>query len=419
MMIQKNVFGGPGNLQQSMMLMIQGWLQGQKEQEEKKESDLLAEILGKQQPEEAAPEDFYRQQTEELLASPLRPQSKAQGLQMLAGKRNLTTPEAAKDIKRIKLDFWDPQGKKRSMMVPEAAYSAVADKIVEGGGVLSEPKEEKWETKQAVLNGKPVFAQISDRGNTRVLNGNFEPIAQGLKFTIDKDGNMTFAQGAGAAMTAPDNIPISKPARTEFEKDIAKLNEQSARLRQIADSFDPEALTLGGKIDADWLNLKDRLTGIGGFEGLSQEEKSTLDRYSKFGQDAVRNANRTINELTGAAMSEWEAKRIMLEIPEFNPGWFKGDGPTKFKTKLDNASKSVDMAIARKKYYLKKGIPDSEQKERQEGNERSGSPFADFKRDINRRGAEVAVEYKKANPNAKDDEIRRAVSKKIKEEFGL
>lgn len=421
LMIQKNAFGGPPNLQQSMMQMIGGWLQGEEIRRNQKEEELLAKILGKPQTPETAPEDHYRQVTEELLAAPLRPQMKAAGMQMLAGKRNLTAPEAAKDVKRVKLDFWDADGKKRSMMVPEAAYSMVADKVVQGGGKLDQPREEKWETRQAMLNGKPVFAQVSDAGNTRLLNGNLEPISQGMKFSVDKEGNVTFQQGGGVGggLTAPGNLPISKPTRTEVEKDVVKLGEQSARLRDIASSFEPEALTLGGKMGADWLNLKDRLTGIGGFEGLSPEEKDTLERYSKFGQDSARNANRTINELTGAAMSEWEAKRIMLEIPEFNPGWFKGDGPTKFKTKLDNAAGAVDMAIARKKYYLKSGISDSDQKKRQESNEQRGRPFADFKDEINRAGKAAADEYKRAKPNASETEIRQAVAKKLKEEFGL
>lgn len=420
-MIHKNAFGGPDNLQQSMMMMIQGWLQGEKVREEQQEQKTLAEILGQKQPEETPPEEHYRQVTEQLLASPISPRAKATGMQMLKGKRELTAPEAAQDIKRVKLDFWDADGKKRSMMVPEAAYSMVADKIVQGGGKLDQPREEKWETRQALLNGKPVFAQISDAGNTRLLNGQLEPIAQGMKFSVDKDGNVTFQQGGGVSggFTAPGNIPISKPTRTEVEKDVVKLGEQAARLREIANSFDPAALTIAGKVHADWMNLKDRLTGLGGFEGLSPEEKNTMERYSKFAQDAAQNANRTINELTGAAVSEWEAGRIMLEIPEFNAGWFKGDGPTKFKTKLDNIADAVDMALARKKYYLKSGITDDEEKKRRESNKQRGRPFADFKDEINRAGKAAAEEYKRVKPNASEAEVRQAVAKKLKQEFGL
>ena len=68
---------------------------------------------------------------------------------------------------------------------------------------------------------------------------------------------------------------------------------------------------------------------------MSATDRKYLEDFTTLRAKSVSNLNSYIKEMTGAAMSEAEAKRLMAVMPNAGTGVFDGDSPTQFKTKLD------------------------------------------------------------------------------------
>jgi hypothetical protein len=225
---------------------------------------------------------------------------------------------------------------------------------------------------------------------------------------MDKDGNITFAQGAGAAMTAPGNTPIGKETRNKLEKEAVDINEELSRLEGIATSLDDRFLTTSGKASAWWDNLKN----MAGVE-LPDKDQRNLEEFSDFTRKTVENANLYIKRITGAQMSEAEAGRLMLAIPTFDSGWFSGDGPVKFKGKLKSVMGNLKMAKARHNYYLNKGL------NLEDITSDKAISLGSMKDKIRSEGAEIEKRVRSENPNADDAAIKSKVAAELKKVFGL
>ena len=87
--------------------------------------------------------------------------------------------------------------------------------------------------------------------------------------------------------------------------------------------------------------------------GLTDVESQQLGDYAEFRQNAVQQVNNYIRAMTGAAMSEAEAKRLMMGVANAGSGLFDGDDPVSFKRKLDTAQQGAVFALARYNMILK------------------------------------------------------------------
>lgn len=191
---------------------------------------------------------------------------------------------------------------------------------------------------------------------------------------------------------------LSKPTKTEVEKQQLNTGDQIARLNNIQFSYRPEFLNIKFRAGQEWNSLKDK------FGGLPESEKATLSAYSVYKQNATQNLNLTIKEITGAAMSDAEAGRITSTLPNAGTGVFDGDSPTQFESKLNNGIQQTKYALARKQYALKNGLNWQD------------TPLDQMPAIVNKRAADIAKQYK-LDPNKPAD--RNTIKTQLAAEFGI
>ena len=66
--------------------------------------------------------------------------------------------------------------------------------------------------------------------------------------------------------------------------------------------------------------------------------------------------NQYIKDITGAQMSEFEAKRLRKAIPDPGDTLLGGDDPIAYQAKMASALDEFAKAKARYEYYLQKGL---------------------------------------------------------------
>ena len=213
-------------------------------------------------------------------------------------------------------------------------------------------------------------------------------------------------------------------SKTDYSKRVLKVfdaTESINKLENVKSSFDENFLRIGGKVDlaiakgADWGNF------------ATDKQKDLIGRVSDWQLDAWTQVNETIKTITGAQMSEPEAKRIMKQLPDPREAdFFKISSPTQYKAKLERALQEAKLAVARQQYFLKNGLePIFEKTERTEENPRGYNVFYEtddgvltldgtkilMKKEVSR----LAEKYKDL-PN---EEKRAAIKSDMQSLFGL
>jgi BMFP domain-containing protein YqiC len=141
---------------------------------------------------------------------------------------------------------------------------------------------------------------------------------------------------------------------------------------------------------------------------VSGEDKKKLAEYTSFKRDSISSLNNYIKQITGAAMSEQEAKRLMKGMPNPGIGMFDGDSPTEFKAKMDAILASLDRVTARDNYILKNGLKSF-----------SAVSLDSMDGIIDKRGEEIESALKKQYPDKKQAELNTLVAHELSEEFGI
>lgn len=168
----------------------------------------------------------------------------------------------------------------------------------------------------------------------------------------NKTGKLSTIGGGGVSVYnyPPGSLPPGKEASNQLDEMLMSSGRRAQTFAQIQSSFRPEYLAIPFRGQQAWSTLKDK------FVGLPEDQKKILGEYSAFRQNAVDNLNRTIKEITGAAMAESEAQRIIAGLPNAGTGVFDGDSPTEFQAKLENSVKQVKLVEARAVYMKKNGL---------------------------------------------------------------
>ena len=232
-----------------------------------------------------------------------------------------------------------------------------------------------------------------------------------LKFLDDKARE----EGIGGGPKIVTNVytgQLSKGTATEVEKEQLSISDQIANLNNIKLSFRPEFLKPQYRFAQDWTALKDKLSS----KGLNETEKYSLRQYTEFRQNTVKNLNATIKAITGAAMGADETVRIRAQVPDAGDGILSGDSPTQFESKLNNITKDLTYALARKEYALRKGLNWKD------------IPLDQIPKIMDQRGSEIARglgldpekldrEAKKGDPKAIQQ--RRSIQNSVLSEFGI
>jgi hypothetical protein len=207
--------------------------------------------------------------------------------------------------------------------------------------------------------------------------------------------------GIGKGQSITSNIytgELSKGTKGKLEETILSTGDAVTRLNDIQASYRPEYQTIQFKGAQQWSTLKDK------FSTLKPNEQAQLSRFAQYRQNTTQNLNLTIKELTGAAMGEKEAERIISTLPNAGTSIFDGDSPTEFKSKLDNALQKTKWALARKNYSLRNNL------------EWKNIPLDSVPEIVNKRGKEIEKAY---NLDPKDPATEKTVQRQLAAEFGI
>ena len=196
---------------------------------------------------------------------------------------------------------------------------------------------------------------------------------------------------------------LGKEGRNEVDKKALATGEGLARLMAVKGGFKPEYLTIENRLGYAWNAAKEKY--LGGRATLSPQQKAELEAFTGFKADAIDNLNQYIKDITGAAMTDSEAKRIMAGMPNVGSGLFDGDSPTEFKSKLDAAVNRLKVAHARWTFAQKTGKP------------WTSIGLHEMGGIIQKRTDELQGLYQQQGLRGED--LKNAVTKTLKQDFGI
>ena len=198
-----------------------------------------------------------------------------------------------------------------------------------------------------------------------------------------------------------------KTAAGKIDEGVLDATKGLMQLDTIAGQFKPEYQTLATRGANWWSSVKEKAGA-----DLKVKEKADLEDFSKYKRNAIDSLNQYIQRITGAAMSEQEAQRILRGMPNPGQGLFDGDSPTEFKAKLDDAMKQTRMAVARGAYLKRQGMS-------LEDGLGKGVTIDRMPALMNERGRELEAKFKQEQPNVDGKALGRAVRRQLSIEFGL
>jgi hypothetical protein len=154
----------------------------------------------------------------------------------------------------------------------------------------------------------------------------------------------------GTTLTGSMQDIMGKPTKTKIEGSLLGATEAYVELKQVRDKFDPYFLTVQGKTAYNLAKAKDSI-GQG-----NADDVKLIKAYSDWQTNSWTQVNNYIKALTGAQMSEAEAKRIMKSLPDPRTGYFEGMTPSQYEQALDSTIEAAARTIARSSYFLKNGL---------------------------------------------------------------
>lgn len=213
------------------------------------------------------------------------------------------------------------------------------------------------------------------------------------------------------AVTLPDGTTISdgppgavgpneltKPTVNKLQESIVNAQDRLDRLNSTLTTYKPEFLQARGLLKAKGGELVEFLGGE-----LDSESKKYLSEYSEFKSTAANDFNQTLRDLSGAAVTDGEAKRALQAAPSPDD-----KSPTQFEAKAKATTKTIKRAILRANYALKNGI---------------GTKSVDELSKLIPLEAVDAIYEARANQILEElgggDEMRQEAIKRANQEFGL
>lgn len=249
--------------------------------------------------------------------------------------------------------------------------------------------------------GKPLFFTTDKAGNVKVISGVKPQPAKGMRI-YDREGNL---------LVDTSGRELAKPTVTKLEKTIVESKETVARTEAMLEKFEPEFLTIGGKLKSEFYNLKDKIKG-----DLPPDEAEYIGRFAEFTQESTAGINQYIQQMTGAAVSAQEAVRLRKAMPDPGDSVLSGDGPKKFISKAKNVIRSLKLAEARAKILREKGFDVNPENIAQREQE---YPYKRVVKMLETRADEIGLELEADNPGMPLGEIDRMVTERLKALYGF
>lgn len=250
--------------------------------------------------------------------------------------------------------------------------------------------------------GGPAPAQrapdMIDTPGGRMTREQAQRLGLGLALTGKGDAGKMFADAANAGA-------LGKEGQNELDKKMIAASDNLANLSSVRAQFRPEFQQIENRLGMAWTAFVDKFKK--GQTLVRPEDRAQLEAFSAYRSDALDTMNNYIKSITGAAMTDAEAKRILGALPAVGEGIFDGDGPTAFKAKLDAAFDKTAAAIARYNYA------------RQSGKDWQMIGIEQMKTVVRNRGKQLEQELLRANPNIDRSALPAEVTKQLKREFGI
>lgn len=227
--------------------------------------------------------------------------------------------------------------------------------------------------------------------------GQMDPaVAKKFAFALAVKGK---GEAGKMMMESADPQKLGKEGQNEIDKKLVQGMDSLANLQSISTQFRPEFQQFETRFGMSWKSLKDKV-GM-----LPPQERAGLQAYAAYKADAIDAFNTYIKGVTGAAMTESEAKRIQAAFPKAGEGIFDGDSPTEFKAKLDQALFKTKMAQARY-MYAKQG-----------GQNWQSIGLEQFSARVYQEGKQLEQGFLKQGMRPKDAD--QAVRQKMKQRYGI
>lgn len=198
---------------------------------------------------------------------------------------------------------------------------------------------------------------------------------------------------------------LGKEGANEIDKKMIAASENLTNLSSVREQFRPEFQQIENRLGMAWTAFADKFKAGKSF--IKPEDREQLEAFAAYRSDALDTMNNYIKAITGAAMTDGEARRILGALPAVGEGVFDGDGPTSFKSKLDAAFDKTAAAVARYRYA------------KNEGKDWQTIGIEQMKSIVRNRGRQIESEMIRANPNMDRSALPQAVTAKIKQEFGI
>jgi len=143
---------------------------------------------------------------------------------------------------------------------------------------------------------------------------------------------------------------LTKAAHAKMVESTFNAQNNIIELENVKAGFQDRFLTLQGKLSLAGAKFLDML------DSSKPEDKKFIAEQSRWKTDAWNQVNKYIKEITGAQMSEAEARRILNALPNPDSSIFKLTSPTEYKSQLETALRNAKMAVARQQYFLNEGL---------------------------------------------------------------
>lgn len=226
-----------------------------------------------------------------------------------------------------------------SITTPEQVAELGTQLSALGGVGASPPPKDTGEPLEAVIgpNGQPV---LRPRSQAVGATPYYRP-SNALAVTLP-DGTMITDGPPGSI--SPNEL--TKPTVNKLQDSIIAAQDRLDRLNSTLATYKPEFLQAKGLLKAKTGELTEFLGGE-----LDPESKKFLQDYSEFRATAANDFNQTLRDLSGAAVTDGEAKRALAAAPSPDD-----KSPSQFEAKARATAKTIRRAILRANYALKNGI---------------------------------------------------------------
>lgn len=151
--------------------------------------------------------------------------------------------------------------------------------------------------------------------------------------------------GTNVTVNMPGKQAPTKKTINDAQADLAFAEENLVQLDRIEELFDPEFLTFMGRGQAAWASFEDKA-----FNSLSPEQRTFIQRRTKFKTAVERQFNAYRKAITGAAASVQELDRLKESM--FNTD----QGPAQFQAAFHEYRSEVKRGIRLKRRLLREGI---------------------------------------------------------------